>query len=67
LREQKVDRSEIDLASVDFNKLFKEPLKNFNISRKIFYAAKLHFHPQTKNKSIELIKFQRKLRNNLIS
>ncbi len=66
LKEEKIDKRKIDLASIDFNKLLKEPLKGFDISRKIFYAAKLHFHPETKEKSIELIKFQRKLRNNLI-
>ena len=66
LREKKIDKKKVDLASVDFNKLFKEPLEGFDISRKIFYAAKLHFHPETKEKSIELIKFQRKLRNSLI-
>ncbi len=66
LREEKIDKKRLDLALIDFNKLFKEPLKEFKVSRKIFYAAKLHYYPQTKDKSIELIKFQRKLRNNLI-
>ncbi len=67
LKEEKTDKRKIDLSTIDFNKLIKEPLKGFHISRKIFYAAKLHFHPETKEKSIELIKFQRKLRNSLIN
>ncbi len=66
LRNKRIDKSKIDLASIDINKLLKEALKGINISRKIFYAAKLHFHPETKKKSEELISFQRKLRNNLI-
>ncbi len=53
-------------ASLDFNKIFELPLKDFKISRKIFYSAKLHFYPETKEKSIELINNQRKLKNNLI-
>ncbi len=53
-------------ALIDLNKLFKEPLRGFDITKKIFYASKLHLHPETKQKSAELIKLQRKLRNNLI-
>lgn len=66
LRNEGIDKSKIDLASIDVSKLLKEALKGLNISRKIFYAAKLHFHPETRKKSEELISFQRKLRNNLI-
>jgi uncharacterized LabA/DUF88 family protein len=54
------------LAEIDLNKLFKEPLKEFKIDRKIYYASKIHVHPDTKEKSEELVKFQRKLRNSLI-
>ena len=66
LRNQGIDKYKIDLASIDVSKLLKEALKGLNISRKIFYAAKLHSHPETRKKSEELISFQRKLRNNLI-
>ena len=66
LRSQGIDKYKVDIAAIDLDKLFKEPLKGFNFSRKIFYAAKLHIHPETKKKSEELIGFQRKLRNNLI-
>lgn len=67
LEESKIDKSKIDLASIKMNKLFSESLKRFGITRKIFYVAKLHIYPETKKKSEELIKFQRKLRNNLIN
>lgn len=59
-------KNQIEITSIDFNKLFSKPLKELKISRKIFYAAKLHLHPESKKKSQELIKMQRKLRNNLI-
>ncbi len=67
LKESKIDKSKIDLASIKMNKLFDGLLKRFGIRRKIFYVAKLHIYPETKKKSEELIKFQRKLRNNLIN
>lgn len=66
LKEEGIDKTKIDLALINLDKLFKEPLKGFNIHRKIFYVSRLHFHPKTKKKSLELIKFQRKLRNNLV-
>lgn len=54
------------LGNINLNQLFELPLKGLKISRKIFYASKLHFYPETKKKSEELIKLQRKLRNNLV-
>lgn len=66
LKKERVDKNKLDLASIDLDNLFKESLKAFDISRKIFYVSRLHFHPETKKKSLELIKFQRKLRNNLV-
>lgn len=66
LKEEGIDKDKLDLALIDLDKLFKEPLKAFDVSRKIFYVSRLHFHPETKKKSLELIKFQRKLRNNLV-
>lgn len=67
LEENKIVKNTLDLASMDFNKLFEKPLEKFNISRKIFYAARLSIHPETVKKSKELIKLQRKLRNSLIN
>ncbi len=66
LKKERIVKDTLDLALIDLNKLFKESLKGFDISRKIFYVSKLHIHPETKKKSLELIKFQRKLRNNLV-
>ncbi|MBI4035705.1 NYN domain-containing protein [Candidatus Daviesbacteria bacterium] len=66
LKEEGIDKYSVDLSAIDLNKLLKEPLKSFDISRKIFYVSRLHVHPETKEKSLELIKFQRKLRNNLV-
>lgn len=67
LEESKIVKNTLDLASIDFNKLFEKPLEKFNISRKIFYAARLSIHPETVKKSKALIKLQRKLRNSLIN
>lgn len=50
---------------IDLKRLFEKPLGNISVSQKIFYAAKLHYHPDTPKKSQELIKVQRKLINNL--
>ncbi len=66
LRERKIDKNKIDLATVDFNGLFEAPLKDFKPTRKIFYAAKLRMYEETRKKTELLIKFQRKLRNTLI-
>lgn len=59
--------SKVDIASLDFNKIFKAPLYEYKITRKIFYVAKLHFHPETKEKSEKLLKLQRKLKNTLLN
>jgi len=67
LKEKGIDKRKADLASIDLNKLFQDPLKGFSISRKIIYVARLHFHQKTRKKSEELIKFQRRLRNNLVN
>lgn len=67
LESKKIKRDQTEITSINFNSLFAKSLKDIKTSRKIFYSAKLHFHPETKNKSEELIKVQRKLRNNLIN
>ena len=67
LKEEDIDKNKTDLALIDLNKLLQDPLKGFTVSRKIVYVSRLHFHPETKKKSGELIKFQRKLRNHLIN
>ena len=65
LKAEQIDRDRVDLAKINLDGLFTEPLKGFKIKRKIFYVSRLHFHPETKEKSEELIKFQRSLRNTL--
>ncbi|MBI2008155.1 NYN domain-containing protein [Candidatus Amesbacteria bacterium] len=67
LKTEGIDKTTIDLAKIDLNKLLAEPLKGFKIKRKIFYVSRLHSHPETKKKSEELIKFQRSLRNSLMN
>lgn len=67
LKKGNIKKKNVDIASIDFKTLFGNVLKGFKLSKMIFYAAKLHFHPETKNKSEELIKSQRKLRNTLIN
>lgn len=66
LKTEGLDKTKLDLALIDLTKLFTEALKGFNVSRKIFYVSKLHLHPYTMKKSKELIRTQRKLRNNLL-
>ena len=66
LKQEKTNNNKDTISLIDLNKLFKESLQGFDISRKIFYAARLHLVPEIKKKSEELIKLQRKLRNNLI-
>ncbi len=66
LREKRIDKNKVDLSTIDFNLLFEKPLRNFKLTRKIFYAARLHVYPDTKKRSEVLIKFQRKLRNTLV-
>jgi uncharacterized LabA/DUF88 family protein len=65
LKKENVKIKKGDLSKIDLNFLFKKTLEEFTVTRKIFYAAKIHFHPQTKEKSIELILFQRYLKANL--
>lgn len=66
LKEEKKDKDRLDLASISLNKLFEKPLKGFSITQKYFYVSRLHVHPDTKEKSKELVDFQRKLRNSLV-
>lgn len=66
IKEEDIEKNKFDLALIDLNELLKLPLRGFKLSRKIFYAARLHFYQDTKRKSIELIKLQRKLRNELL-
>ena len=53
------------IVDINLKQLFDLPLKRLALSEVIFYAAKLHQNPDTRQKSDELIKSQRKLRNNI--
>lgn len=57
----------IDAVNIDLKVLFANSLKGLKISSRVFYGAKLHYHPETPEKSEKLIKSQRKLVNNLKS
>ncbi len=65
LTEKKINLNKVDLSKFNFELLFNKSLKEFNISRKIFYVAKLHYHIETKDKSLKLILFQRYIKTNL--
>ncbi|OGG05983.1 hypothetical protein A3D05_03350 [Candidatus Gottesmanbacteria bacterium RIFCSPHIGHO2_02_FULL_40_24] len=67
LKEEGINRKQVDLAAIDFTTLFQDSLKGFTVTRKVFYAAKLHIHPETQKKSEALIAQQRKLRNTAIA
>jgi len=65
LKKERVELKKINLTKISLNFLLKKTLKTYKMSRKIIYVAKLHFHKDTENKSIELIQFQRYLKTNL--
>lgn len=65
LKEKSLGKSITSVADVNLEKLFKSALQDLRPTRKIFYASKIHLYPETKKKSEELIKAQRKLRNSL--
>jgi hypothetical protein len=61
-----INKSKAELAPIDLNELFKDPLKGLSISRKIFYVSSLRFYPETKRKS-EASRDWKKPRNNIAS
>ena len=67
LNHKAIDKNKIDLARININQLLAIPLKDLKVKRKIFYVSRLHFHSESKEKSLELLKFQRSLRNTLTS
>lgn len=54
-----------DISNIDFQKLLITTFPKLKFSRKLFYAAKIHAHPQTRSKSTQLIELQRRLKANL--
>lgn len=67
LKKENINKKKTDLAFINLSKLLKEPLKGLTVTRKIFYVSRIRYNEETKKKSLELISFQRKLRNNLVS
>lgn len=65
LYKDKLHKDKIEIYNINLNVLFKNKLKHLKISKKIFYNARLHDNKDTPEKSTELIKSQRKLRNTL--
>lgn len=61
----KEKKTTANLSKLDFSSLLKKTLTEYKLNEKIFYAAKLRAHPDTKDKSKELILFQRYLKTNL--
>ena len=58
-------KKDIDFSIYNFNGLISKVLSDVKIDRKIFYLGKLSEHPETINKSKELIEKQRLLKTNL--
>lgn len=65
IRRGKTNGVDLDVTRINLNKLLDHALNGLLISRKIFYAARLHQHAETKEKSKELILLQRNLKTNL--
>lgn len=65
LKEAKTGGKRANLSRININFLLEKSLEEFNISRKLFYAAKLHFNSETEVKSKELILQQRYLKTQL--
>jgi len=64
-RKEKINIKKGEIAKININFLLNIALEKYKITRKIFYAAKLHYNPKTKDKSLELILSQRYLKSNL--
>lgn len=62
-----VNPKDIDYSKLNYSNLFNQILKGYKIDQKIFYSAKLHEHPDSLDKSRQLIKAQRALKTVLES
>lgn len=59
------NKKDIDLSIYNFSGLLNKALSEIKIDKKIFYISRLIKYEETKEKSEELIKKQRNLKNNL--
>ena len=62
---KELNKSKPEWHNYDFNGLFNKILQSAQINEKIFYFARLKEHPQTKEKSKQLIEEQRLLKTHL--
>ena len=58
-------KKELTIIDVNFEKMFDQALKDFKISKKIYYSAKLQICPETEKKSKIVIEKQRILKSRL--
>ncbi len=65
VRREKINSEEVDITRMNVRGLLENALGSTLASRTIFYAARLHEHKETKEKSKELIKLQRNLKTTL--
>lgn len=65
LHRSKVAVEKTDITHINLNGLINNAVTDIKIDRKIFYAARLHQHTDSKEKSKELIKLQRGLKTHL--
>ncbi len=62
---ENISKKTIDFSRIDFDKLVKNVLAEFKVSQKLYYGSKIHFNPETAEKSEELITLQRNLKTHL--
>jgi uncharacterized LabA/DUF88 family protein len=65
LKREKITKVKLDPSTISLHEMFEPALSGFKVSEMIYYAARLHEHNETLQKSKELIKFQRNLKTNL--
>lgn len=65
LNPKKQKEKEVDFSIYDFTGLLNKVLSGISIDKKIFYIGKLTKHKETKEKSVELIQKQRRLKTHL--
>ncbi len=65
LKTSNTTAQKVNLSRININWLLDKALGDLTITRKVFYAAKLHFHKETEEKSTALILHQRYLKTQL--
>jgi uncharacterized LabA/DUF88 family protein len=65
LMQSGIPKNKIDTTQIDLATLISIAMPQIQITKKLFYAARLKVFPETKDKSINLIRKQRILKTNL--